>query len=101
MTYKSTDLPLYSLRVSGRWENTHIFYVVKGQQRLRSASNYDLSAKAHLIPFQGAFAAAVAGWQALTAAKKKEYNARALYLKKRYSGFNLYISMVLNGEDLL
>jgi len=101
MSIFSPQTPLYSLQARGLWEGADIFYVVKGEQRIRSASNYDLGAKNHLIPFQAPFAAAVAAWKLLTDAKKKEYDDRALYLNKRYSGFNLYISMVLKGEALL
>ncbi len=101
MDFVSSALPLLSLRVRGLWATTIIFYVVGNQQRVRSASEYDLSAKNHLAPYQSAFAAAVAAWQILSAVKKKKYQARAGYLNRKYSGYNLYISMALNGEALL
>jgi hypothetical protein len=95
MGIESPQTPLYSLRVRGLWEGVTIFYIVRGSQRVRSASTYDLSAKTHLISFQSAFATAVSEWKALTAAQKRTLDLEARALKKRYSGFNLYLSRAL------
>lgn len=90
-------LPLLSLRVRGGWNESHIFQVIRGRQCVRIFSDYDKSAKAHLTPFQADFRSAVAAWQALPVEDKKAWQAQAVYLKRPYSGYHLFLSTFLKA----
>ena len=90
-------LPLLSLRVRGGWLGVKIFQVRRGSQYVRSFTDYDKSAKVHLVPFQPSFRSAVLAWQALSPEDKKEWQARAVYLKRPYSGYHLFLSKFLKA----
>jgi len=96
--FLNTRLPLFSIRVRGKWFKTHIFQVIHGKQFLRTYSAYDGSAKAHLVPFQPKFSAAVSSWQGLPAADRRWYHSRAAKLGKRMSGYNYYLSLYLRDK---
>lgn len=90
-------LPLLSLRVRGGWLGDKIFEVRRGRQYVRAFTDYDKSAKAHLTPFQAAFRDAVAAWHLLSMEDKKNWQARAIYLKRPYSGYSLFMSKFLKA----
>jgi hypothetical protein len=92
------QLPLLSVRVRGGWKGQKIFQVIRNKQFVRRFSDYDKSAKAHLTPFQAAFRDGVALWKNLDITEKKLLDARAIYLKKHCSGFNLFLSTYLKSR---
>lgn len=96
--FLNTKLPLLSLRAWGAWKKTKIFQVIKGKQFIRTYSEYDGSAKGHLIPFQSKFAAAVAAWQTLPYTERRFYISRAAKLGLRISGYNYFISLYLQDK---
>lgn len=96
--YLTSTLPLFSLRVRGKWKKDVIFQVIKGKQIVRNYTDYDGSAKTHLVQFQSKFAEAVFSWQALPAVSKRWYNAREAKLGLRISGYNFYISLYLRDK---
>lgn len=92
------NMPLLSIRARGKWKDTFIFQVIHGKQFRRTCSLYDLSAKAHLVPYQPKFAAAVAAWQALTETEKRVYRLQAIRLGRPQSGYNRFISLYLKDR---
>lgn len=96
--YLNIRLPLFSIRVRGKWKNQKIFQVIHGKQFIRSYSTYDGSPKPHLIPYQPKFAAAVAAWQVLPSDSRRWYHSRASKLGLRISGYNYYISLYLRDK---
>jgi hypothetical protein len=96
----SLKMPLFSIRVRGKWEDTFIFQVVHGRQFRRVASPYDLGPKPHLLPFQPKFKAAVHAWQALPDGERALYKKSAQVLGKPMSGYNRFISLYLKDRLL-
>jgi len=94
----SYQTPLFSVRAHGKWRDQVVFEVLHGKQYHRVLTDYDRSAKAHLIPYQPAFAVAVATWQAQTVEVKRWYHSRAAKLGLRITGFNYWISLSLRGK---
>lgn len=96
--YLTKTLPLFSLRVRGKWKKDVIFQVINGKQIVRPYTAYDGSAKAHLVQFQGKFAKAVLSWQSLPYSSKRWFISRAAKLGLRISGYNYYISLYLRDR---
>jgi len=96
--YLNTRLPLFSVRAKGKWKNLKIFQVIKGKQFLRAYTDYDGSAKGHLIPFQSKFAAAVWNWQNMSQVKRRVFISRAAKLGLRISGYNYFISLYMRDR---
>ena len=91
-------LPLLSIRARGEWQKDVIFQVIHGKQIVRTYSNYDSSAKSHLIKYQSKFAAAVRVWQGLSHPQKRWYTSRAAKLGKQMLGFNYFIQLYMLGK---
>lgn len=91
-------MPLLSIRVRGEWQKEKIFQVIKGKQFIRSYTEYDGSAKGHLIQFQSKFAAAVWNWQKLETELKAWFHSRASKLGLQYSGYNYFISLYMRDK---
>jgi streptogramin lyase len=96
--FLNTRLPLFSIRVRGKWKNSKIFQVIKGKQFLRAYTEYDGSAKGHLIKFQSKFAAAVWSWQQMAYNDRRFYISRASKLGLRISGYNYFISLYMRDK---
>jgi len=75
-----------------------VFEVRGTKQYHRVLTDYDRSAKTHLVPYQAPFAAAVAAWQEQTPEVKRWYHSRAAKLGLRITGFNYWISLSLKGK---
>lgn len=96
--FLNTRLPLFSIRVRGKWKNSKIFQVINGKQFLRAYTVYDGSAKGHLIKFQSKFAAAVWNWQQMAYNDRRFYISRASKLGLRISGYNYFISLYMRDK---
>ncbi|MBA7576563.1 hypothetical protein ES708_18404 [subsurface metagenome] len=94
----TTQLPLLSARARGAWKKLKIFQVIKGKQVIREYSEYDGSAKGHLIKFQSKWAAAVWNWQQMPQTKRRFYISRAAKLGLRTTGFNYFISLYMRDK---
>jgi len=92
------DLPLASLQAWKKWDGIWIWERFRGKSYLRIASEYDLSPKPHLEPYQPKFADAVAAWQNLSAAEKKWYHSRAAALGLQLPGYNYFLSLYLRDK---
>lgn len=97
-TELSYRTPLFSIRVRGKWRDRVVFEVLHGKQYHRVLTDYDRSAKSHLVPYQAPFAAAVAAWQEQRPEVKRWYHSRASKLGLRITGFNYWISVSLKGQ---
>jgi len=96
--FLNTRLPLLSIRVRGEWQKDKIFQVIHGKQFIREYTEYDGSAKGHLIPFQSKFAAAVWNWQHMPESEKQWFRARESKLGLRISGYNYFISLYMRDK---
>lgn len=93
-----TAMPLLSIQAWGLWKGQWIFQRRRGRTYVRTASVYDLSPKAHLLPYQPKFAGAVAAWQGLSLAQKRFYTGQASKRGLRISGYNHFISLYLRDK---
>lgn len=91
--FLNTRLPLFSLRVRGKWKKDVIFQVINGRQCMRSYSAYDGSEKDHLKPFYSKFAAAIWFWQQMPLNQRRWFNSRASKLGLQMSGYNYFIRL--------
>lgn len=96
--FLNTRLPLLSLRVRGAWKKDKIFQVIHGKQTIRTYSEYDGSAKGHLIKFQSKFAAAVWRWQQMSYNEHRWFISRAAKLGLQISGYNHFISLYMRNK---
>jgi len=90
-------LKSYLKKLHGRSGN-YIHYNVKGRQYVRS---YAVPANPRTDAQQKnrcTFALAVRSWQELSPGHKLIYNRKAI--KKSFSGYNLFISMMMKGQSL-
>jgi len=96
--FLNTRLPLFSLRVRGKWKKDVIFQVINGKQFLRKYTAYDGSEKAHLKPYYSKFAAAVWNWQQMPLYQRRWFNSRASKLGLQMSGYNYFIRLYMKDK---
>lgn len=96
--FLNTKLPLFSIRARGEWKKNKIFQVIRGKQVIRAYSEYDGSAKRHLIKFQSKFAAAVWRWQQMPYTERRWFISRAAKLGLQISGYNYFISLYMRDK---
>lgn len=93
--FLNTRLPLFSLRVRGKWKKDVIFQVINGKQFLRKYTAYDGSEKNHLKPYYSKFAAAIWNWQQMPLQQRRWFNSRASKLGLQMSGYNYFIRLYM------
>jgi len=97
-TELSYQTPLFSIRARGKWRDQVVFEVLNGKQYHRVLTDYDRSAKPHLVRYQPKFAAGVHAWQALGPEQKRWYTSRAAKLGKQLAGYHYYLSLYLKDK---
>ncbi len=96
--FLNTRLPLFSIRVRGKWKKDVIFQVIRGKQFLRKYSEYDGSEKDHLKPYYSKFAAAIWNWQQMQLRQRRWFNSRASKLGLQMSGYNYFIRLYMKDK---
>ncbi len=92
------SMPLASTQAWKKWDGIWIWERYRGGSYRRIASDYDLSPKATLEPYQPKFRDAVRAWQALSPSEKRFYNSQASKLGLQLPGYNYFLSLYLRDK---